>query len=389
MGAAIHYTVRAKLIRKRKENGEFDFLEVQEDFYNDKPILAREAAFKYYQNYIDVLLEAKGLRYESHKQAREALESFHDPKTTSKFESNGVNSEMPDSWGNGIGVFLVVDESIEKFLYPSNLHMIHGIGQLWDGFASEESIMVSLEMEYEYYMHFKYNTGDYKTSIVFCNSDEWFEGYRDDEPGTYIILKTPFDWTGLDKPYWWGEPTEEDKEEQKQKQPTAKSRSFEEIISDGETNQVEFKPALIYNFSSKSGGIGIKAIIAKSICAFLNSNGGYLFIGINDEGKPQGLSFDFSLAGKKNPRDYFRLEFDEMIKHFLPVYIKDKITGEFIIVDGIEVFVVIVFPSKSNPIFMNGQFGKEFWVRWTVSTRQYVDIEEIANYCLEHWNKKV
>ena len=51
--------------------------------------------------------------------------------------------------------------------------------------------------------------------------------------------------------------------------------------------------------------------------------------------------------------------------------------------------VVTLFPSKSKPIFITGQYEKEFYVRWTASTKQYVDIEEIVNYCLEHWNRKI
>ena len=49
MKPVIHYAFKAKLIRKKKEDGDFDFLEVDEEFFNDNPILAREAAFKYYQ----------------------------------------------------------------------------------------------------------------------------------------------------------------------------------------------------------------------------------------------------------------------------------------------------------------------------------------------------
>lgn len=383
MGAAIHYAVRAKLIRKRKEDGEFDFLEVHEEFFNDNPILAREAAFKYYQNYIDVLLEAKGLRYESDKQAREALESFHDPGTSTKVDFMGISAVIPDFIGNGIGVFLIIDEPLDEIGYSDNTSLIHGIGNLLDGSDSPESMLFGLEREIYYYGLLNYHTYNNEITIVFCDSNEWQEGYRDDEPGTYIILKTPFDWTDMDKPYWWGEKEAEEKQQQ-----PIKSRSYEEIIAGGENNTTEFKPALLYNFKTQSGGIGVKGIIAKSICGFLNARGGFLFIGVSDNGKPQGLEYDYSLAGDKNHRDFFRLEFDDLIKQFLPMSVKENIYGEFITVNEVEVFVVLVFPSKSGPVFMKGQFGKEFWVRWTASTRQYVDVEEIAKYCVEHWGKK-
>ena len=63
--------------------------------------------------------------------------------------------------------------------------------------------MVSLENEYEIYKRNKYDTDGDEISVIFCDSDDWLVGYREDEPQEYTILKTPFDWSGMDKPYWW------------------------------------------------------------------------------------------------------------------------------------------------------------------------------------------
>ena len=49
MQSSFHYIVKAKLIRFIK-NGEIDFLEFEDKFENENPILAREMAFKHYQN---------------------------------------------------------------------------------------------------------------------------------------------------------------------------------------------------------------------------------------------------------------------------------------------------------------------------------------------------
>lgn len=39
MKAAIHYVFKAKLIRRKKEDGEFEFLGVHEVLYNNNPKL--------------------------------------------------------------------------------------------------------------------------------------------------------------------------------------------------------------------------------------------------------------------------------------------------------------------------------------------------------------
>jgi len=384
--AAFHYVVKAKLIRHIKGSGEIEFLQFEDKFENENPIVARNLAFKHYQNYIDVLLEAKHNKYISDKQAREELISFIDPGTKTKIQLGETEVEFSDTFGNGIGIFLIVDVPKPDNVYDDKEGeeiLIHGIGNISYLSDDPDRLIFELQRESDYYIFFNYQTDNNLIEVVYCSRDEWEEGYRDDEPATYQILHTPFDWTGLDKPYWWGEPNEEEVEEIRQT-----PKTLEEIISDGESNQVEFKPALLYNFSSGKAGIGVKGIIAKAICAFLNSNGGFLIIGVTDKGEPQGLSNDFSLAENKNEKDFFMLEFDQMLEHFLSFSIKSNVSGQFYQMDDKDIFVVTVSPSKRRPIFLKGQNGKEFYVRGEASSRQLTDIEELVNYCIEKWGQQ-
>jgi hypothetical protein len=379
--AAFQYIVKAKLIRHIKGNNEIEFLQFEDKFENEDPIVARNLAFKHYQNYIDVLLEAKQKKYYSDKQVREELKSFIDPGTKTKSRIGESEVEFCDEFGHGIGVFLIVDIPRSNNLNDDKEAeeiFIHGIGNISILKDHSDRLIFELQREYELYTTFNYQTENKGIEVVYCSRDEWEEGYREDEPATYNIIETPFDWTGLDKPYWWGEPEDE---EQIQQAP----KTLEEIIQEGESNQVEFKPALLYNFSTGKGGIGVKGIIAKAICAFLNSNGGFLIIGVTDKGKAQGLSFDFSLSEDKNAKDFFMLEFDQMLEHFLSFSIKNNVSGQFYQLNEKEIFVVEVAPSKRRPIFLKGQNGKEFYVRGEASSRQLNDIEELVNYCIEKW----
>ncbi|MFY8187227.1 MAG: helix-turn-helix domain-containing protein [Flavobacterium sp.] len=390
---AFHYVVKAKLIRHIQGSGEIEFLQFEDQFENENPIIARNLAFKHYQNYIDVLLEAKQKKYYSDSQARIDLYSFIDPGTKTKIQIGEREVEFSDAFGNGIGIFLVVDTPKPDKIYDDKKGeeiFIHGIGNI--SYLNEpNSLIAELEREFEYFKFNNYDTQVHEREIVFCNSEEWAEGYLGNgqwresysEPNTYKILETPFDWTGLDKPYWWGEPENEEIQETRQA-----PKTLEEIIHEGETNQVEFKPALLYNFSTGRGGIGVKAIIAKAICAFLNSNGGFLIIGITDKGEPQGLSFDFSLSEEKDKKDFFMLEFDQMLEHFLSFSIKSNVSGQFYQLNEKDIFVVTVTPNKHRPIFLKGQNGKEFYVRGEASSRQLTDIEELVNYCIEKWGLK-
>lgn len=385
--AEFHYVVRAKLIRnKPHEHEEIEFLEFEDKFEDINPIVARNKAFRHYQNYIDVFLQNRDSEYVSDKQARIELASFVNSGTSKEITLGNEQIEISDKWGNGIGVFLVINTPIPKEdtedseSKVSDEKFIHGLGTI-NYYNDPDDFIYNLQAEYEYYKYFNYNTENREIKITYCERDEWEEGYKEDAINTYTIIETPFDWTGLDKPFWWKDNTTMPQ--------TSINQSIKEIIKEGETNQVEFKPALLYNFFKKTGGIGIKAIIAKSICAFLNSNGGYLLIGVTDNGEIQGLSHDFSLSNKENKKDFFRNEFDQMLEHFLSFSIKHHISGDFHKIDDKEIYIVVVTPSN-RPVFMNGknedgQKIQQFYVRGEASSREIKNLDELVNYCIDHW----
>ena len=371
MKAAIHYIVKIKLILPSDEST-IEFIESEEEFKNKSPIIAREEAFRYYQNYIDVLLQGKNKEYISDKDTRKNLKSFIDSGTSTIVKILDSEFELSDSYGNGIGIFMVIDTPIADDMFEDKIEddfIIHGIGNL--GWAEDpQSLMDGLNHEYWYYKHYSYDLKDYKQTIEFYEYDAG-------ESDSNEILKTPFDWTGYDVP---------EIEHSNEKAIVDKEiQTIEQIISNGESNQVEFKPTLLYNFSTERAGISIKGIIAKAICAFLNSNGGFLLIGVNDKGNVQGLDFDYKLSGNKNPKDFFQLEFDQMLEYFLSFSVKSNVVGQFYEIEEKEIYVVTVTPIKRRPIFLKGQNGKEFYVRGEASSRQLTDMEELVNYCIDRW----
>lgn len=388
--AAFYYIVKAKIILYTKETGELDFLEFEKEFNDEDPIIARGLAFEYYQKNIEYFLESKHKKYYSDKQVREDLKSFTelDEKSELIFGNNLI--EYGKAIRNGIGVFLVNDKlKTENDVFDESSMFIHGIGDSYFIEDDPDFIMYNLEQEYKLFLEGGLNTGNKTVEILFCSRDEWTEGYLGDgkwiddsyiEPQIRTILHTPFDWSGYEKPYWWDN-LDDVKGENADQLPL----NIEELIKNGESNQVEFKPSLLYNFLTNRAGIGVKAIIAKAICAFLNSNGGILVIGVTDKGEPQGLSYDYSLSKGKDVKDYFMLEFDQMLEHFLSFSVKNNVSGQFYKYKEKDIFVVTVNPSKRRPIFLNGQNGKEFYVRGEASSRQFSDMEDLVNYCIEKW----
>lgn len=375
--AAFHYAVKVKLIRYESKDN-IDFIDYEKFFENENPILARKEAFKEYEEWLKDLYTGIGNTdgYISDKQARIDLEKFITPSGKHNVVINENEIDIGNSFGYGIGVYFIIDlpyrkswESSDMYDKKGDEYLLHGIGK-GDKYNDPLELSDSLNLEILYYEHYNYDKSNFERK---ANIYDW------DKPGIDEIhfLETPFDWTGFDV-----EPEEEETEAEQNT-----TLQIEEIISNGEGNKIEFKPALLYNFKTNKAGISVKAKIATAICAFLNANGGLLFIGLDDNGNPQGLEPDFSLANGKKPKDFFQNEFDQMVEHFLSFSVKANITGQFQELNSKDIFIVAVEPSRNRPIFLKGQNGKEFWIRGNAGNRQLTDNEELANYCIDRWTK--
>jgi Putative DNA-binding domain len=66
----------------------------------------------------------------------------------------------------------------------------------------------------------------------------------------------------------------------------------EEVIAAGESETVEFKSTLRWNINAQRNDKEIEHSALKTVAAFLNSDGGTLLIGVDDQGNALGLELD-------------------------------------------------------------------------------------------------
>jgi Putative DNA-binding domain len=378
MDVAFHYVIKIKLIKYLDPN-DVEFFEREMVFENNIPIIARKNAFIEYEEWIRNLYLGmpEDKNYISDKQARLDLLRYFQLINKGTIFIKGEELTLQDSIEYGIGIYFVIDKPFsadwqkdELFDKVSDEYLIHGIGTSFN-YNDPLEISDALNIEILYYEHYCYDNGGLQRQAEIY---DWDLG----EVTTIQYLDTPFEWPGVEKNSQKEEVSETDEKD---------IESIEKIIANGEGNQIEFKPALLYNFKTNKGGIGVKAKIATAICSFLNANGGMLFIGLDDHGNIQGLDWDFSLADGKTPRDFFQNEFDQMLEYFLTFSVKANISANFYSQYNKEIFCVVVRPSKYRPIFIRGINGKEFWVRGNAGNRQLTDVEELANYCISKWGE--
>lgn len=137
--------------------------------------------------------------------------------------------------------------------------------------------------------------------------------------------------------------------------------SILELIRAGETDVTEFKSTL--RFDLKRGVVDkkIEYIIAKTIAAFMNSHGGTLLIGVDDDGNILGLESDLNTLNKPNI-DGFELHLRQVINKYLGEFHEKYISISFPEVEENKICLIKI--SKSGkPVFVTYEGEEKFYVR--------------------------
>lgn len=149
--------------------------------------------------------------------------------------------------------------------------------------------------------------------------------------------------------------------------------SLQKLISSGEGNQLEFKSTLRWNLRTDKTDRNIENSCLKTVAGYLNSRGGVLLIGVNDEGR---------VMGGLN-RDGFKTE-DRLLLHWVNL-IQSCLGAEFIqwirttahTVSN-ERILVVECQAAGKPVFVNRDNEESFFVRMTNSTQALKTREVIA-----------
>ena len=159
---------------------------------------------------------------------------------------------------------------------------------------------------------------------------------------------------------------------------------LEQLIARGESERVEFKSTMRYNLRAGRPDKEIEREIARTICAFMNTEGGTLIIGVDDDGTVLGLDKDFSTLGRRKNEDGFHQAFVNITENlFNPPLSPDDYAASFEKCHDKLVYVVKVKKSE-KPAFCLFSGVNEFYLRKQTTTRK-LDAKATLEYCLEHF----
>jgi len=169
---------------------------------------------------------------------------------------------------------------------------------------------------------------------------------------------------------------------------THQEATTEDIIVAGESQTTEFKSTARWNLHTQQPDPKLEHVIVKTVCGFLNAEGGSLLIGVDDDGHILGIDQDLATLGSKANQDGYELFLRQLLDNGLSTPTASTVRIRFPVVDETTICLVAV-AAAGRPVFAkpakgSGGDAAEFWVRTGNATKQ-LHGDDMVRYQEEHW----
>ncbi len=156
------------------------------------------------------------------------------------------------------------------------------------------------------------------------------------------------------------------------------------LIEGGETEFVEFKSSLRWDFREEKVNKVLEDVIMKSIAAFANAKGGKLLIGVTDDLEIIGLQKDLDTLRKKDI-DYFELHLRKLINNQYGIqFTNSHLAIQFPVLKE-KAICLIQITAATDPLYLStknkqGQDVEKFYVRSGNASQEITSLKEINSY---------
>lgn len=156
------------------------------------------------------------------------------------------------------------------------------------------------------------------------------------------------------------------------------------LLSQGENNRLEFKMSLRWDSRKNQVSKQIERSVIKTAAAFLNSEGGQILIGVDDEAKLVGIDNDYKSLGKPNP-DGFENHFNNLFLSMIGAEFRRYARLKFQRIEDKEVCLITVLPAP-KPAYVRIEESEDFFIRTGNSTTS-LKVSETATYIASWWSR--
>ena len=129
------------------------------------------------------------------------------------------------------------------------------------------------------------------------------------------------------------------------------------LIKAGESSTLEFKSTMRMNLKTGKVGKEIELAWLKTVAAFMNTDGGYLIIGVDDKGGILGIDTD-----EFENQDKCRLHFKNLINQHIGLEFSKFLNFDILSIDGKSI-ILIECERSGEPVFLNTKNDEAFYIR--------------------------
>lgn len=163
-----------------------------------------------------------------------------------------------------------------------------------------------------------------------------------------------------------------------------------QLIAQGESQTLEFKSTARWNLKEQKKDKTMEDVILKTIAAFLNTQGGTLLIGVDDDGTAIGLAPDYRTLQKQNRDGFEQWLRNDLIFKGMGKAIAPLVEIRFAIVNQQEICQVSLQPSPV-PIYVqirnpSGQTQEALFIRTGNATNKLDNPSEIIQYTQQRFS---
>jgi len=144
------------------------------------------------------------------------------------------------------------------------------------------------------------------------------------------------------------------------------------LIDTGENDRFEMKSTLRWNLKANKPGKEIENAWLKTIIAFLNTDGGILLVGVEDDGNILGLEPD-----RFPSTDKYLLHVNNLIRDRIGMEVAQRIKFELKPLDGKDILCIQCLPSP-EAVFLKHDKDEEFYIRMGPGTRKLTGRETLS-----------
>jgi len=150
------------------------------------------------------------------------------------------------------------------------------------------------------------------------------------------------------------------------------------LIAAGESATLEFKSTMRVNLKSGKKGKEIELAWLKSVVALMNSDGGIVLIGVDDDGNILGVKAD-----KFRSEDRLRLHFKSLINQHIGPEFSHFINLKTVLIDE-SMVLIIECERVRKPVFLKVGKNEDFLVRSGPSSMK-LTMSQMVKYLEEHY----